>query len=61
MERELTPSEKRMLRHLIHMEEFHRQEYCTQNAGNCATCSLLNYGRDCQNNSYCPNPVEGLF
>jgi len=23
--------------------------YCTQNAGNCPTCSLVNYGRDCAN------------
>jgi len=23
--------------------------YCTQNNGNCQTCSLVNYGRDCQN------------
>ena len=25
--------------------------YCTQNAGDCATCSLRNYGRDCMNNA----------
>jgi len=25
--------------------------YCTQNAGDCSTCSLVNYGRDCMNNS----------
>jgi hypothetical protein len=24
--------------------------YCTQNNGNCATCSLVSYGRDCHNN-----------
>ena len=24
--------------------------YCTQNNGNCSTCSLANYGRDCSNN-----------
>ena len=24
--------------------------YCTQNNGDCETCSLLNYGRDCHNN-----------
>ena len=24
--------------------------YCTQNDGDCTTCSLVNYGRDCQNN-----------
>ena len=25
-------------------------EYCSQNNGNCETCSLVNYGRDCHNN-----------
>lgn len=30
-----------------------KKSYCTQNAGNCQTCSLVNYGKDCQN-----NPVE---
>ena len=24
--------------------------YCTQNNGDCPTCSLVNYGRDCMNN-----------
>ena len=24
--------------------------YCTQNEGDCNTCSLVNYGRDCHNN-----------
>lgn len=24
--------------------------YCTQNSGDCATCSLVNYGLDCANN-----------
>jgi len=24
--------------------------YCTQNNGDCSTCSLANYNRDCQNN-----------
>jgi len=28
-------------------------DYCTQNQGDCSTCSLVNYGRDCRN-----NPVE---
>ncbi len=28
--------------------------YCTQNGGNCDTCSLVNYGLDCHN-----NPLEG--
>lgn len=23
--------------------------YCTQNDGDCKTCSLVNYGRDCMN------------
>jgi hypothetical protein len=26
------------------------KNYCTQNDGICRTCSLVNYGRDCQNN-----------
>jgi DNA repair exonuclease SbcCD ATPase subunit len=26
------------------------KDYCTQNNGNCPTCSLVNYGRDCRNN-----------
>lgn len=30
-----------------------KKEYCTQNDGDCETCSLVNYGLDCQN-----NPVE---
>jgi hypothetical protein len=25
-------------------------EYCTQNNGDCPSCSLVNYGRDCANN-----------
>ena len=25
------------------------KDYCTQNHGDCATCSLKNYGRDCRN------------
>jgi hypothetical protein len=28
-----------------------KKTYCTQNNGDCSTCSLVNYGRDCQNNS----------
>lgn len=27
-----------------------KPDYCTQNNGDCPTCSLVNYGRDCQNN-----------
>lgn len=30
--------------------------YCTQNNGDCSTCSLVNYNRDCQN-----NPVHGGY
>jgi hypothetical protein len=26
------------------------RDYCTQNQGDCSTCSLVNYGHDCQNN-----------
>ena len=29
------------------------KSYCTQNNGDCETCSLVNYGRDCEN-----NPIE---
>ncbi len=25
-------------------------EYCSQNDGDCTTCSLVNYGLDCHNN-----------
>ena len=27
------------------------KQYCTQNNGDCATCSLVSYGRDCHNES----------
>lgn len=27
-----------------------KKAYCTQNNGDCSTCSLKNYGRDCHNN-----------
>ena len=30
------------------------KSYCTQNNGDCKTCSLVNYGRDCRN-----NPLHG--
>jgi hypothetical protein len=30
--------------------------YCTQNNGDCSTCSLSNYNRDCQN-----NPIHGGY
>ena len=26
-----------------------KKDYCTQNDGDCDTCSLVNYGRDCRN------------
>jgi hypothetical protein len=26
------------------------KDYCVQNDGDCSTCSLVNYGKDCQNN-----------
>lgn len=26
------------------------EKYCTQNDGDCYTCSLVNYGLDCHNN-----------
>ena len=26
------------------------RDYCTQNNGDCQTCSLVNYGLDCRNN-----------
>ena len=29
------------------------KDYCTQNNGDCLTCSLNNYGRDCMN-----QPIE---
>ncbi len=25
------------------------KDYCTQNNGDCSTCSLVSYGRDCLN------------
>jgi hypothetical protein len=28
-----------------------KKSYCTQNNGDCSTCSLVNYGMDCGNNS----------
>ncbi len=32
------------------------REYCTQNNGECETCSLSSYGRDCANNIISPSP-----
>ena len=31
-------------------EEPDRPSYCSQNGGDCSTCSLVNYGIDCMNN-----------
>ncbi len=31
-----------------------KKPYCTQNQGDCSTCSLVSYNRDCQN-----NPIQG--
>lgn len=31
-----------------------QKDYCTQNNGDCETCSLVNYGRDCRNNPINP-------
>ena len=33
------------------------KDYCNQNNGDCQTCSLKNYGRDCQNNPISPDPI----
>jgi len=30
--------------------------YCTQNNGDCSSCSLVSYNRDCQN-----NPIHGGY
>lgn len=35
-----------------------KPDYCTQNNGECATCSLSNYGRDCRNNKFSPDPAD---
>lgn len=34
------------------------REYCTQNSGDCETCSLSSYGRDCANNIISPSPAD---
>jgi len=33
---------------------FTKKDYCTQNDGDCSTCSLVNYGRDCMNEEVKP-------
>jgi hypothetical protein len=35
------------------------KSYCTQNNGDCATCTLVNYGFDCANNPLPTNPRKG--
>ena len=38
-----------------------KKNYCTQNNGTCVTCSLTNYGLDCQNNPIAtPKPTKRL-
>lgn len=32
------------------ISEMDLQSYCVQNDGDCSTCSLVNYGKDCHNN-----------
>ena len=34
------------------------KSYCTQNDDDCGTCSLKNYGRDCQNNGADSGPTD---
>lgn len=34
--------------------------YCTQNNGDCETCSLVNYGRDCRNVSLAASTLGKL-
>ena len=31
--------------------KMNKPDYCSQNNGDCLTCSLKNYGRDCMNKS----------
>jgi hypothetical protein len=35
------------------------KSYCTQNNGDCSTCSLTNYNRDCHNNPIWGGKREG--
>ena len=34
----------------MNAQRFEKSDYCTRNGGDCSTCSLVNYGRDCLNN-----------
>jgi hypothetical protein len=38
-----------------------KPDYCTQNNGNCVTCSLVSYGRDCRNNQVLTKRVPVLL
>ena len=35
-----------------------KKSYCTQNEGDCETCSLVNYGRDCYNVPLTEDTIE---
>ena len=35
------------------------KDYCVQNDGDCQSCSLVNYGRDCRNNPVEEKIIEG--
>lgn len=35
------------------------KKYCTQNSGDCSTCSLVNYGLDCLNKPLKQKPPKG--
>lgn len=37
------------------------KEYCTQNNGDCSTCSLVSYGRDCFNQRLDAEPETDLL
>jgi hypothetical protein len=37
------------------------KDYCTQNDGDCDTCSLVSYGRDCRNLDYGHPRFSGLI
>jgi len=40
------------------IQQYGFKPYCTQNDGDCGTCSLVNYGRDCMNNPVDIDHVE---
>jgi (2Fe-2S) ferredoxin len=37
------------------------KSYCTQNNGDCATCSLVSYGKDCRNKPVVKLKKEGMY